>query len=699
MATRSRFFPAQDADEPCYDPRMTRAAAIALRTAGLLRENCVVVLVDGPTIGTPGNTSPTEIELNPVSPTELGLTARVHTTFDDSAWAGTYDIDLGVAGSITRLTDSSQNTVVDFDADSPTVHTQFPWHLGTLLGVGRWRDNYVEDTTIISPDDSALPHFVQDNRFVNTTVDFTGWVTGSMTDMFIRGGGTHHIAFGSIWSRSTIDGATVNAVTDNITLTGSDIVDAPTSVSTTGTGTLSISNSRIEEGAVVLNASDVSMTITTSTIKNLSQIVSDAGSLKALNINDSTVSLFTLRGQGGTVQRSVSFSGYILRGRSGVSDSITVIGDGSISAAQGEWYANSTSVIDGPTTATSLQWTGVKFLGSRITHGPLATNCQWFDCELVSCIVDIQGPGINNFCCIVRNSKLNGTLIRHSAGVTESLSIQDTFANSQTSLGVIAIDAASPRGLAVSNGCQLTGNFSIIQTGTVAQANIGNRLDTVSGCQINGGIIEWASTAAGTLPSFITECILVGGPNAPGQPDGRIRIDGNTERVNIFSNEIWGDLHLTDVPEGALDGPTSVYNNYIGATSELVYTGGDNVFKQIRDNRIEGNNSSLQCIGLTGAAGGGNADVFSGRIANQSTVVVTGARVPGFPIRNFTVENGSILNVDPSGAVLQWSQRNTATVNTGPFVHFENEISGLFTKTLTASNTNNLANKSFDDMV
>lgn len=148
---------------------MTRAQALALRAAGGLRENCVVVLhTDTPVIGTAGNTSPTEIELNPVGPSEFGTTARVHTTFAASAWEGTYDIDLGAAGSITRLTDDWGNDVRDPDADSPTVHTQFPWH----RGASNFRDNFVEDSTLTGWGTGTAT--ANRNRLVNATVDLTG---------------------------------------------------------------------------------------------------------------------------------------------------------------------------------------------------------------------------------------------------------------------------------------------------------------------------------------------------------------------------------------------------------------------------------------------------------------------------------------------------------------------------------------------
>lgn len=697
MGTRAHFD--KPADDPCYDPRMTRAQAIARRTAGTLRENCVVVITDGPTIGTPGNTSITEIELNPTSPTELGLTARVHQTFDNSAWEGIYDIDLGVSGSITRLTDSSQNTAVDNDADSPTVHTQVPWHLGTTIG-GVWRDNYFEDAVLTAADTVVAPKSVTNSRFINTTMDFTGWTTGSISTTLVQGSGTHHIFGGfALWTRSNIIDATVNAVTDIINLTGADIADSGTSVSTTGNGTISVTNSRIEDAAIVLNAGEANITITNSTIRESAQIQNDALSLKAISLFNSTIEgAAIIRGQAGTIVRSVIVSNSTVQGKP-AGDTMIFRDDASATLLFCDIYnGSSTWLIDGPAAFTSLQWTGIKWIGGTLTHGTAATNCQWTDAELIDCFVDVQGPGEAGFATVVRQSHLVNTVIRHSAGVTESLNIQNVEANGAPG-AVIAIDAASPRGLSIDGGTTLTGAFSIIQTGTTAPSGGGADDDRVFNCTLQGGVIEFATTVGGIVPHTISNSLIVGGPNAPGVPDGVIRIDGTSARVQVFQCEIWGELTITDVPEGALSGPTSVYDNYIGSSCNLRYIGGDATFKQVRNNRIEGNSSSILCTGLTGSAGAALADVFSNRVANQSVLTCTGARVPGFPVRNNSVENGSTLTVPASGSILQCSLQNNADLDTGAFVHFDGEISGAFTKVATAANTNSLTNKSFDDWV
>lgn len=222
---------------------MTRAQALALRAAGGLRENCVVVLIgDTPTIGTAGNTSPTEIELNPVSPTEFGTTARVHTAFAASAWEGAYDIDLGAAGSIMRLTDDWGNVVRDPDADSPTVHTQFPWHRGAT----GFRDNFVEDSTLTGWDAGAAT--VSRNRLINATVDLSGdW---SFSDNHVQGGtvtltqSTGARSFNGNTVRSAAQVRALAGATGNTAITDSQFLDAyVTEIAATSTAAVTIDGS------------------------------------------------------------------------------------------------------------------------------------------------------------------------------------------------------------------------------------------------------------------------------------------------------------------------------------------------------------------------------------------------------------------------------------------------------------------------
>ena len=170
MSTSGSFTPAQAPECP-YAPRMTRAAALALRTAGGLRENCVVVVTDAGTLG-PGAV-PAEVELNPVGPSAFGLTARIFSALDDSAWAGLWDIDLGAGGTFLEVRDNLGNVVRDPDG---SVIAEFPW------GNTDVTDNRVTEGTLTGWGVLPAGFVVRNNTLSRATVDLTGAVSGSFSD-------------------------------------------------------------------------------------------------------------------------------------------------------------------------------------------------------------------------------------------------------------------------------------------------------------------------------------------------------------------------------------------------------------------------------------------------------------------------------------------------------------------------------------
>lgn len=219
---------------------MTRAAALALRTAGTLLENCVVVITDGPVIGTAGNTSPTEIELQPVTPSDLGEAAIVHTTFSTSGWGGTYDID---TNSITYLKDDFGNEVKDVDVGASTVHTQFPWHRGS----GTMKGNRIQDSTLGGWDTAA--GIIIDNNIQDANVDLTGHTAGNFAFNTVGAGVALFLAGNSAVQDnefSTINGAAgtlvQNAGTGALTVQGSKLTDN-FALRLAGSGALSFLNS------------------------------------------------------------------------------------------------------------------------------------------------------------------------------------------------------------------------------------------------------------------------------------------------------------------------------------------------------------------------------------------------------------------------------------------------------------------------
>lgn len=743
MSTSGSFTPPA-APECAYAPRMTRAAALALRAAGGLLENCVVVITDGPTIGTAGNTSPTEIQLNPTGPSELGTAARVHTTFDNTAWAGLYDIDLGTAGSITELTDSWGNKAKDVDADSSTVHTQWPWHKGSAT----FRDNYAEDSTFAGLDAITVPF--TDNTFRLTVATF-GAITGgsgflrnkadNLTLTVMRPTAT--LAHNQ-WEACTVtDLATTGTLTasNNDMNTGLLQVDAATTVNVTYSGnvvrnshrtdvtgktagTCTITNNQLSgnaapqailasntgnftvsrntlnttriaaDAAGLINVIDSSLT--TSTLVNsggggitvqqgcnvvASTLNNDAGSLKAISLTDVDARGVGLRNQNGPNTAAISIGASRIRSRPAAGDSILSVGDSGVSITGSDVNFPSQWLIDGVAGAT-VTVIDATIDRLTITRSNVAGRFDMVGGYATATIADHQGSGQMN---MTASWSKNATL-RLATGSSGNLSIQGgTIEN-----GTMVVN--SVRSLSMGVGSYVGGLATVTESGTTATtiASIGDRIDQ---SRVEGGASVTFSTTTGANTNQLSRS-TVRGSSVGGE--GVVTVTGTTDGAVIDNCQILGGIVTINNADAGLSGQSAFTDNHIGGGSTVTYTGGDATAKQIRNNRVEGL-STVTLTGLTGSAGAGLADVFGMSVRGQSTLSVTGARVPGQPIRDCTVEQGSTLNIPASGCTQRCRVAGGATLNTGAFVHFDTEMSLAATKTLTAANVNRLANKAFDD--
>lgn len=696
MGTSAGFVPAAVVECP-YAPRMTRAAAIALRGAAGLKENCVVVITDGPVIGTAGNTSITEIELNPVSPTELGLSARVHTGFAASAWAGIYDIDLGTAGSITTLTDDFGNTGKDEDADSPTVHTQVPWHLGSTF----FRDNYFEDAVLTAWDlQGAIGTQMLGNRVIDSTVNLTGKVGGAFSRNEFDGTTltSGAVAF-FIASDSVVRGGALNfgsgTGVGNVTLLRSTLVNATIArdPATTG-GTISISNSEVYSSTLTQGAGSTgAISVTDSQLLAGSALNVDPASAKAITVSRSELLGYTVRTQdagagGPTISQSNCFGkptgdSILARGTSGAISVNNSIVDGFSTAGAGAGSIE----VNGPASSALIQDANIQ--NSRFTIGPGAGAFQTtggiYENATINANSATGGRLTINF-AIVRQGTVN-----HAAAASDSLQLNGSSVQGS---GLVEL-LSGARGLTLNNVDVSNG---IIRQTSVNATSVPNTTQ-ITDCRVTdlGRIILSETTAAGQPANNVTRS-TVKGSSLGGGVDGILTITGVCAGIIADSLNIQGVCTLTDVPNGALAAGTSFHDLRVGPASTLTYTAGDAAAKQIRNIAVE-NLSTLTITGLTGSAGVGLADVFAGVVRGQSTMTVTGARVVGQPVRNFSVENGSALNVAASGTVLQCRMSNGATLNTGAFRHSESIIDGPFVKTATAANVGKLANASFDNWI
>lgn len=240
MSTSGSFTPA---GTPACPAPMTRAALLALRTAGTLRPECHYVITDGPVIGTAGNTSPTIIELHAVTSTDIAREAKVSTTFDNVAFEGTYDIDAGAAGSLNALTDHWGNRISDEDANAPTVHTQFPYHLSSTL----LRDNNVNDC-LLPGWAAAVAAGVEviDNDLRNSTADLTGVTSGRFSGNTSVGALLTFAAPSSTVALNNLSATTVSCLgTGALTFQGNTGVAGSVTVDAPSTAAVDFSNNQI----------------------------------------------------------------------------------------------------------------------------------------------------------------------------------------------------------------------------------------------------------------------------------------------------------------------------------------------------------------------------------------------------------------------------------------------------------------------
>lgn len=693
MGTSAGFTP--PSAPPCpYAPRMTRAAALALRAAGGLLENCVVVVTDGPTIGTAGNTSPTEIELNPVGPSELGTTARVHTTFAASAWQGVYDIDLGTAGTITELRDDWGNVAKDIDADAATVETQFPWHLGSTA----LRDNYVEDSTLIGWDTQAGG--VTNNRVIGSTVNLTGKTSGTIgdsqfTNTTVVSGGAF---FGA--SQTTVRGGNLQlgsgTAIGTVSLTRADLNSVTVTRDATATGNLSITGSQVTNSTITQGAGATgAVTVADSEVTNLATLNVDAGSAKGISVSGSELQGYAIRTQdsGGS---GVSLSRGQFFGKPSATDSLLVRGVGGFGVSVSNSVVDGFSIagagsasIDVNGAAQSALITDADIHNSRITVNAGAGAFQSTGAEFSSAIVNASSSTGGRL--TINQTTVRGGTINHGAAATQSFSLTGGRIEGNGLVELLSGD----RGLSVSN----VDVFNGIIRQTTANAASGTNSNQVNDCRVidTGRIILSETAPAGQTGNVVARS-TVKGSSLGGGIDGILTITGVSAFILVDSVEIQGVATLTDVPSGALSAGTAFHDIRVGPASTVTYTAGDATPKQIRNIGVEGL-STLTLTGLTGSAGAGLGDVFGVNLRGQSAMTVTGARVPGQPVRDVTVEQGGTLNVDASGSVQRFRVAGGATLNTGAFTHFDSEMSLAATKTLTAANINRLANKSFDDMI
>lgn len=510
MPTSGGYIPptVPPAPECSYLPPMTRAAALALRTAGSLSPNCVVVVTDGPTIGTAGHTSPTQVELNPVSATEFGQTARIHTNFDNTAWTGFYDIDLGTAGSIVFMADPWNNRVSDPDADAPTVHTQFPWH-----AVGnRLRDNLVND--------AVLPGWgpaidaggtITDNEIRNSTVDLTG-----------RTGAT------SAFDRNRLSNSTVTLNTPTSFFAQNNVDQGTVTHAGTTAGSFSFQNNTMLTGTFTADAATTA------------QVTADN------NVFGGTSGGYRVQVVGKTSNPAI-ISGNRLFSQSASTYELQVGGSGNVTVTSNEIGAG-TVTLNGPATATV---TGCTLSGVTATTGPGALALSGLNSG--STTVTHAGTGT----LTVSNSTVTGTTVTTGASSTRGLTLDQTTTRSSTvtqnGTGSANTDAFNGGTIlhkatvtvSTTSAASVSGTYAGVVIDSGGVLNVNNTTDANPGinAHINNGATVNLS-GAGTLIRTRADCEAVLNTAFPATScivEGRFTVTTTAANTGRLANAAYSD--------------------------------------------------------------------------------------------------------------------------------------------------------------
>lgn len=694
MPTGSGFTPAADA--PCYNPRMTRAAALALAAGAGLRENCVVVVTDGPTIGTASLTSPTEIELNPVSPTELGMPARVHTTFDTTAWTGIYDV---VTGLLVRLEDNLGNIV-----DDPTgvnIATAFPWGRAAVT-----RNIILGSATLTGWDAPAVAGgAIRANSILTNTdtlVNLSGMtlVGDIFSDNVIQEADVKITTAGAGYDFSNNDvrddfvillapvlpvGGVTIVEGNHFQSHGGGLEATPDDLSYTGTGmTLQVVDSNFEARSTVTSWSFAG---------TAGLVVIEASTF----IGNATTAQLTRTGVGSFTAQRTSFNGgiwtvLIAAGSFTVSQCQMISGTHSFGGATGivsltgtEWTV-ATVTRDNASTGNFI-FTRGSIRNATLTQGPLATAgaLSLTDSNVLDgFIVNQNGTGA----VTVGDS----TLANHGSATADLNQTGAAGININDSI-LISAGAATP----VVDNSSAAGTLSVFRTtlngSLVTKVGVGPL--SFSDARFQGGTVTIGAANAGSTNAFndvdvIGSTFTLNGPLAGGRNDFTAGARFASTAVTVAATATAG----VNIQGGDLNNATGVVQNQtVGTASMNLFACSLRGFSSITDN----------CVADPGVAG-----VILSRVTmvdSVMTIAGVSGKTGAQPVCQQVDMLGSTLTITASvGSTANdfhdKVRLHGASVNTAGF-HMQNVIiEGLpGTKTLTAFNLNRLANKSFDDIL
>lgn len=675
MATNASFNPIED---PCPEEIFTATALVALRDAGQLRINCHY-RVQGPVIGTPGNTSPTTIELHAVTASTLSKEAKVFTTFNpEGAFTGLYDPDADTAngGTINSLTDHWNNTVSDEDAGAPTVQNQWPFHLaGPNL-----RDNTVNDCTLTGWDALTTATVIRDNELQETTVNLTG-------------------ATGGAFERNQVQGGSIVSLVPVAFIRDNQLESATVSHLGTGAGSFSFQNNVMLSGEFAVDAA----TTTQVTANN--------------NVVGGTAGAYSVRVTGKTGGAPI-VSGNRLFGAGSAAQELLITGTGAVSVTANEIGAGDIR-LNGPGNATltgcgltgftltcgpgDLTATRLRASGATVTHngsGLLAftdTALEGATTSIVTDAADTQGASFNTTDVTggyrFRLARTGGAAAAFTASRFYGAS-GDPVADFRA-LGTGGVSVASSDVLARSGG-GANSQFLIDGSGVfdLRRCRVVESVATVN----PGGIVK-DPLSSGDLQlvdtDLINPLIRLNGAGAINTQGGRLDqvfIDQNGSGTLAIRQS---SMNTTSVLLATGSTRALTLDSLVATASSITQNGTGSANT---DNFLGATGTILHraAVGLNATSAATPASSYQGLVIDSGGALNVGDHTDQNPVNNSRVETQSVLNLSGAGAVGRCRLAGEAVLNAAVQVT-ASVIEGRFTKTPAADVDSRLANQGFDN--
>lgn len=623
---------------------MTRAALMALRTAGQLNTACHYIIndfVQGRFL------AGTRVFLHANSPSELSMVGHLDTLFDNSAWTCTYDID---NNNLLRVEDNLGNIAEAFTTGRVA---SYDW------GNVAWINNRLSGAITFTPGATA--------SFFNNVVGH-----GSVLNMVGRTGNVE---------RTTINGgATVDLTNSNCGLSRCEITTASSLNMNGYSGGSALTALRVSQGATV-NASGTTQAVTLTNVE-----VSGGASILSANVTTAGATLSmtnTTVSNQGAITRSASVSPATINGCRifGTATSLNLL-NGSFTATGSEFGPFARVIMNGAGTVGAVAF----------GYGKIDTVSvlQWFGAGTLNATgVRISGASsINSAAGSNTNTTLTYCVLEQTANITiAATSTAGTFGTSYTSLtsggsigksgvanlsvyycnitsrGAVLQAAGSNRSLSV----QRTGiaSNSFVQTYAAATGGAGVVDQVFIGNIASGASIRFQSTgAAPNLSQYdmlqgIQAVMVFTGTNG-----------GITTSLNVLLN---GTMTFTN---NTVAIPTVLMNEIRSGSTMLV--SGCTAAPAISYNTAD-NASAINITNMTAAS-----IIQRNRVANVSGINVSGASTF---TSNVDVDTGSAFN-QPGGSSQRIKLSMGGTLNTGNFTHSGIIYMNNTVQTLTANNTN-----------